>query len=133
MNEMKNARIVSTSLGVAMSDHGVLSFYIHLDYGAAGQGFGGITLDTVNPDREKPGQPTRIPTTLAANLLLGIDTVFGCDWEKLSGTPCRAYGDWGKVLAIGHYLEDKWLWLDETPAFVVTPFADLYEHAKVPA
>ena len=55
--------------------------------------------------------------------MLAINKVFALDWEKLPNTPCRAYGNWGKVFAIGHYLKDEWLWLDtEKMAFVVTPF-----------
>ena len=98
-------------------------------------------LDTNNPPRQDQGldwnerqkMPVRLPTSLASSLLLAIDCLFGCDWEKLKGLPCRAYGDHGKVLALGHYLEDKWMWLKEGPdkdspegwEFVVTRFDEI--------
>jgi len=129
--EVKNAVIIGTNLGVQHTDHGILSFYIHLDYGGGGQGFGGWVLDTVNSEClcGNGDVPIRIPTELGSGLLLGIDKVFGCDWEKLKGVSCRAYGDGGKVTAIGHYLRDTWMWLreidDDNYEFVVSRFEDI--------
>jgi hypothetical protein len=125
--EIKNAVINRTQLGVHHTDHGILSFYIHLDYGGSGQGFGGWQLDGVNPvykagdHRAAP----RVPTSMAASLLLSIDEVFGCDWEDLKGVSCRAYRHLS-VKAIGHYLKDKWFWIQEDGlAFVVGPLEQL--------
>jgi hypothetical protein len=130
--ETKNAKIIGTSLGVAHTDHGILSFYIQLDFGGLSQGFGGWVLDTVNPeyvkaDRDaKRDMVVRIPTNLASSLLLGIDRVFGVDWEKLKGLPCRAVRHETKLVAIGHYLNDKWLWMDrEAMEFSVTSLEDV--------
>ena len=123
MMEVRNATIDGTNLGVHHTDHGILSFYIHLNFGNMGQGFGGWVLDTNNPPRqdrdldwdERQKMPVRLPTTLASSLLLGIHQLFGCDWEKLKGQSCRAYGNNDKLTALGHFLEDKWLWLQEGP------------------
>ena len=126
--EIRNATITGTNLGVHYTDHGILSFSIGLDYGGSGQSFGGWCLDTVNQvyldgDREAP---MRIPTELGSGLLLGIDRVFGCDWEQLRGASCRAYGHNSRVIALGHFLKDKWLWLQEEPLeFVVTPYEEI--------
>ena len=58
--------------------------------------------------------------------MLGIDDVFGVDWEDLKGIPCRAYHSWGNVKAIGHCLKDNWLWFDDkTLEFRVTAFKEL--------
>ena len=115
---IKNATIDYTKLGVAHTDHGILSFLIGLDYCGAGQGFGQLVLDTYDE-----GQGKRIPTTLASSLLLSIDELFGVDWENLKGIPCRAYATWGNIFAIGHFLKDKWLWYDKSKAeFAVTTF-----------
>ena len=124
-NTVQNAVITGTKLGVTHTDHGILSFYIYLDYGGSGQGFGGWTLDNV-PD----AQGRRTPTTLGSSLLLGIDDLFGCNWEDLRGESCRAYGHHSKVIALGHYLKDKWLWMRHTGddyGFVVTTFAEIKE------
>jgi len=132
--EVKNAVITGTNLGVQYTDHGILSFYIFLDYGGSGQGFGGLVLDDVNPeyvnwlDNNSDDRPKeiRIPTILASSLLLGIDSVFKCDWEKLKGISCRAYCVNGKVMGIGNYLQDKWLWYADFE-FKVGPFKELEE------
>lgn len=101
-DRVTNAVIRFTRLGVNHTDHGILSFLIDLDYGGAGQGYGGICLDTVGADG-------RVATTLASELLLGIHAVFRKDWEELRGTSCRALINKGRIDAIGHFLEDKWL------------------------
>lgn len=127
---VKNAKIEGTSLGVAHTDHGILSFYIRLNFGGTAQGFGGWMLDNPNLkyDYNNRELPPRLPTTLASSLLLGIDRVFGVDWENLKGLPCRAYedADRGILTALGHYLEDKWLWLNGEE-FTVTKLAKLPE------
>ena len=128
--ESKNAIIESTALGVQHTEHGILSFSIRLNYGGSSQGFGGIILDTVNPAYGdpridapfSPDIPRRIETPLGSSLLLAIDRVFAKDWEQLIGTPCRAYSSDSNIIAIGHYLEDRWLWYDKTKnEFRVTP------------
>ena len=43
MEEIKNAIITGTYLGI--EDHGILTFWLYLDYGGSGQGFGGYQLD----------------------------------------------------------------------------------------
>lgn len=121
---VRNATIMSTRLGVRHTDHGILSFSIVLDYGGGGQGFGQIVLDTVGPNTAQDFK--RIPSLLASGLLLAIDEVFGKDWEDLPKTPCRALQRHNNVKAIGHYLEDKWLWYDDkTNQFAVSPYAEI--------
>ena len=119
--KIENAKIDYTNLGVAHTDHGILSFVIGLDYGGAGQGFGQICLDTYD-DKLKH----RTPTVLASSLLLCVDDVFNTDWEKLKGLPCRAYHTSGSVFAIGHYLSDKWLWYNiSTNEFNVSDYESM--------
>lgn len=126
-SDIRNAKITKTQLGIAHTDHGILSFYIMLDYGGAGQGFGGWCLDTNNPGHV--GEPYRLPTILGTSLLLAIDRVFHVDWEGLPGQPCRAYSPTGdKLHALGHFLKDDWFWIQEKGGeyeFVVTKFEDI--------
>ena len=123
--ELKNAKIDGTKLGVAYTELGILSFNIGLNFGSTHQGFGGWCLDTVNPEYEKhPSLPVRVATPLASELMLGIDKVLGVNWEDLKGTPCRAYTSWSLCFSIGHYLEDKWLWM-ENLHFVTGKFTDM--------
>lgn len=120
-SEVKNATISYTKLGVPCSDHGVLSFCIGLDYGGAGQGYGHFALDEYDKEKDK-----RVSTTLCGSLLLALDAVFSTDWEDLKGLPCRALGNMSKVIAIGNYLEDKWLWMNfELMEFSVTKLEDI--------
>lgn len=112
--EIKNAVIKSTRLGVAHTDHGILSFSITLDYGGAGQAYGQLVLDDVNPlyqagDRKAP---VRIATSLGSSLLLAVDRVFKKDWEDLRGISCRALIEEGRIVALGDFLRDEWLWFD---------------------
>lgn len=99
MMEIKNAKIRSTCLTI--EDHGILSVWVNLDYGSAGQGFGGYRLD------RQPDHPSAndfgaffIRRTLEA---VGVER-----WENLVGAPCRVKADHGTVYAIGHFIEDKW-------------------------
>lgn len=120
---IENAKIVSTRLGANHTNSRILSFFIDLKYSGSEQSFGGVILDEA-PEKREPGYP-RNPTHLAAELLLGIYEVFRCDWEDLPGTPCRAYHSSGEVQALGHYLDDKWLWLKDNKNFIVTPFQEV--------
>ena len=105
--EAKNARIEGTTLGI--EDHGCLIFYLHLDYGGGGQGFGGFVLDT----HVERGQP-RIGTVFGTTAILRVLQVLGVGtWEKLPGTPVRVEADGSKIYRIGHYLKDEWLDLEE--------------------
>lgn len=107
--EIKNAKVESTRLTV--EDHGVLSAWLHLDYGGSSQGFGGYCLD--EPDRaaakysgRRRGHP------FGSSFIRGILDALkvGC-WEELPDTPLRVKcepGWGGKIIAIGHYIEDRW-------------------------
>lgn len=89
--EIRNATIDGTSLGF---DHHY-SFWIHLSYGeSTGQGFGGYALGGKFTDYVLRGILSTIQD--------------GGTWETLKGKPCRAKIEDGKIIAIGHYLDDKW-------------------------
>ena len=107
----KNARIESTMFG--LEDHGIMTFWIHLDYGGSGQGMGGIaTGGTVSRECRSWFFPE-----FARQLLLatGVDS-----WDKLPGTPVRVEpesDDWSsRLVRIGHFLDDKWVDIRELQA-----------------
>ena len=102
---IKNAKIKSTKLGL---DRGVfLSFWLMLDYGGSGQGFGGYTLDAVPKDGRE-----RVPHKIAGHTVKRILEVVGVDsWEELPGKHIRVKksGEWGsQIEAIGNILDDNW-------------------------
>jgi len=93
--ETKNARIESTMLG--KEDHGMFTFYLHLDYGGSGQGAGGYCLS------DKNGY---VSLKIIGKILeiVGVET-----WEELVGKPIRVRCTNMKVYAIGNLLKDEWL------------------------
>lgn len=100
MSEIKNAKIRSVSLG--FEDHGILTCWLHLDYGGVSQGFGGYGFSH-RPKDKHIGAPD------LADFLLGILTTLEVDtWEALVGKSVRADADHGGVKRIGHYLKDQW-------------------------
>ena len=109
MSDIENAKIRSTMLGI--EDHGILTFYLHIEANGWGQGVGGYCLDGANPEKDhtKP-RPGFGPGLTAIRQIL--ETVGVDRWEKLPGTLIRVRrtGDWGSALPpiIGHIIEDRW-------------------------
>jgi hypothetical protein len=95
----RNARITQTKLGY--SGRG-FSIWLILDYGGAGQGFGGYT----HMDSEKGIQ-----------FIKEVLRVVGVSqWEELIGQMCRVRATRHGVRAIGHIMKDEWF----------TPMKDLF-------
>ena len=98
---IQNAKIESVSLG--FEDHGILTCWLHLDYGGAGQGFGGYGFSHDPRGNGHIGSPD------LADYIIGIlDTLEVDSWEKLPGKMVRADSTHDKVLRIGHLLKDRW-------------------------
>lgn len=97
--ETVSARIDSTMLGY--EDHGILTTFLMLDYGGSVQGFGGYSLGNTKSDSVACSyQIRRILETV------GVDK-----WEELIDKNIRVRRSRsfnGKILEIGHLLEDKW-------------------------
>lgn len=102
--EIKNAVIESTRLGY---DHGFLSAWVFLDYGGAGQGFGGYALMSLegSPYREKSEQGPSYAGVFIDSIL---DVVGVEQWEDLKGKSVRVKASLTNVEAIGHFIKDKW-------------------------
>lgn len=89
-------------------DHGILTCYLHLDYGGSGQGFGGYSLD--EPIKDEEGKFLgRVPTDATGKWVKEILNVVGVEkWEDLKGKYIRVEADFNKIHRIGNLLEDKW-------------------------
>lgn len=116
--ETKNAKIKSTMLGI--EDHGIMSFYLYLDYGGSTQGAGGYALDT--PIKQGNTFLRRVGTAEGLSLIMAILNLVGVGkWEDLPGKFIRVKADMGKVYAIGNVLKDEWLdfeqFIKDIPAF----------------
>ena len=99
MIELKteNARIESTMLG--RDDHGILTFWLILDFGGSSQGFGGYFVDHDDVLWYCVG---RI-----------LDIVKVEHWEDLRGKYIRARHSLDKVVAIGNVIADEWFYISD--------------------
>lgn len=105
--EIKNAKIQSTDLGPV--SHGCMQFWINLDYGSSGQGFGGFILDNYDESKDK-----RVGTAYGLMAIMEVLRVVGVDkWEDLVGKSVRAEANMNNVKRLGHFLKDEWLDLKE--------------------
>lgn len=100
-----NAKITSTMLGV--EDHGIMTFFIHLEWEGHGIGYGGYALDEpVKPYRKGSGHGYQAIRHL-------LETLEVDKWEGLKNLFCRidfdnGPGCSGKVIRIGHIIKEKW-------------------------
>ncbi len=101
-----NAIIESTMLGI--EDCGVMSCMLYLKFEGSGQGFGGYTLDQYIESRKR-----RVGWGPGLDFIMQILTTVGVTkWEDLKGKYIRVRHDQpglrGKIVAIGHIIEDRW-------------------------
>lgn len=94
--EIKNGKIESTHLG--FEGHGIFSSMITIETDDGHQGFGGYSLGG------KSGMEF-IETTLKT---LEVEK-----WEDLKGKLIRVKREDRRMVAIGHYLKDNWLNIEE--------------------
>ena len=95
---LRNAVIESTELTF---EKGVLIAWLHLKYSGSGQGFGGHVLASMQRDSD-------VKANYAGKYIEQIlKTLEVNSWEKLPGTPLRAYASRNKVKRIFHYLKDE--------------------------
>jgi len=102
MNEIKNAIIESVSLTI--EDHGLLTAWVHLDYGGSVQGFGGYALYL--PKDFKHG---KINSGFAGHFIFRCLEISGAyEWKEITGKTVRVEIENGIVSAIGHIVKNDW-------------------------
>ena len=103
-----NARISSTQFGI--NDHGIMDFWIFLDWQGGGQGIGRFCLDGPNPDKEKNDRIGWGPAITAIRKILEVVGV--TKWEDMKGQLVRAkiVNRLGSSVSpiIGNILNDEW-------------------------
>ncbi len=110
---IKNAIIERVSINDA--DRGMLTAWLHLDYGGSGQGFGGHALYL-----PKSFSNHELKSAAGHFIWRCMEVGGVTSWEKLPGKSIRVRGqEWGSIEAIGHILRDDWFCPAED--FKVTP------------
>lgn len=101
--EIKNALITGTQLGY--EDHGIMTFFIFLDFGGICGGFGGYALDSYDQENKSRKHSAYAGISIEAILkTAGVDS-----WEGLKGKYVRAEteGLGGGIIGIINILDDK--------------------------
>lgn len=98
--ETRNAIIKSASIRI---DRDLLTAWVYVDYGGAGQGFGGIVLylpqSFAHHHQLSP----------AGHFIYRVLTIAGVEsWSDLPGKAIRVRADSGKISSIGHILNEDW-------------------------
>lgn len=109
MDEIRNAKITSTTLGI--EDHGIFTFDLVIEFGGCGCVYGGYALDSYDRKSEK-----RIGTGKSIIAIRSILETVGVDkWEDLKGTLIRVKNNgWGSsIVEIGNIMENKWFNISE--------------------
>lgn len=100
--EIKNAVIESATLNTG--DRGLLTSWLHLDYGDAGQGFGGFALYLPKSYTHHEIKSYAGHWIFRCMEIAGVES-----WDKLKGKTIRVkVGEDGLVKAIGHIVKNDW-------------------------
>lgn len=102
--EIKNGII--TSATITNDSHGMLSAYIQLDYGGAGQSFGGHVLH--QPFKAKTRHVKDQGNYCGEFIWKVMEVAEVSEWSQLVGKTVRAKADHGGIEAIGHIVKDIW-------------------------
>lgn len=102
MSETKNA--VISSAVISNDDHGLLTAWLHLDYGGSGQGFGGYALYLPKYFSHSTNQ-----RNYAGHFIWRcMEVAEVSEWSKMKGRTIRVRAAHNQIHAIGHIVKDDW-------------------------
>lgn len=99
--EIRNAVISSAKIDDA--DRGMLTAWLMLDYGGAGQGFGGYSLYL-----PKSFKHHKLNSFAGHFIWRCMEIADVNDWSKIAGKTVRAKIENGIIVAVGHIVKDDW-------------------------
>jgi hypothetical protein len=101
--EIKNA--VIRKARITTEDHGLLSAWLHLDYGGTEQCFGGYSLYLPKSFKH---HDLREPDHAGHFICRTMEIAGVSDWADLAGKTIRVKCEYTKAHAIGHIVKDDW-------------------------
>lgn len=103
MSFICNAVIKSVALNDG--DRGLLTGWLHLEYGSGGQGFGGYVLYL-----PKSYDHHELKSFAGHFIFRCMEIAGVSSWEKMAGKTIRVRkaDEWGAIEAIGHIVKDDW-------------------------
>ena len=102
---IKECNAIIEGVTLSSADHGVLSSFVHLDYGGSGQGFGGYALYLPNSSTHHNA------LSVAGHWIWRVMEIAGVSqWSQCKGQTVRLKHEHGKVHAIGHIVKDDWFY-----------------------
>ena len=105
MSELKEMNAVIKSATINSDDHGLLSAWLHLDYGGSGQGFGGYSLYLPKCYKHHERK------SFAGHFIWRCMEIAEVgEWSKLVGKTIRVRATHGGIEAIGHIVKDDWFY-----------------------
>lgn len=99
--EIKNAIIESAE--ISTGERGFLDCWLGLDYGGAGQGFGGYALYL-----PKSYEHHQVMSVAGHHLFRIMEIAGVTQWSKVKGQTIRVEASHSKVVRIGHIVRDDW-------------------------
>lgn len=100
--ETRNAIIKMAT--ITNDEHGLMTAWLHLDYGGADQSFGGFALYLPKSFTHSANQPN-----FAGHFIWRVMEIAEvAEWSHLKGKSIRVRCQHTKVHAIGHIIKDDW-------------------------
>ncbi len=107
MSEVKTSNAIIEAATISCGERGLLTAWLTLDYGGAGQAFGGYALYL--PQSFSHHEDSKLGPNFGGHFIMRCMEVAGVEeWSKLPGKTVRVRHEWTKVHAIGHIVKDDW-------------------------
>lgn len=103
MEQAKIQNAIIKAASITSSDHGILTAWVTLSYGASGQSFGGYSLYLPK------GFGHHNINGPAGHFIFRVMEIAGVtDWSSVVGKSVRALATHSGVEAIGHIIKEDW-------------------------